>query len=156
MKIRTLIPALAVLALAGCGSAPVSTTAALTGNCTMPPAPLPWDASTSSGPTLPLEYTMTLTNTSAVDGNVSQIVTAFSDASGSEMTSDQQGASGVILPGQSLTWSFPLPDQLISAPVQVGTVSQRQADAPGSQMYAGDELDSESILAATCQLAEWG
>jgi hypothetical protein len=128
-------------------------TATVTGTCTLPPAPPPFDANTTGPPSL--TYTVTLTDTSAADANVAQITSTFSGADGSELTSDQEDASGTILPGQSLSWTFPLPSQLVSAPVQAGTVSAAQANAPGSQMYAGDELESESILAASCQFAEW-
>jgi hypothetical protein len=84
---------------------------------------------------------------------VSQISVIFTDASGAEDGSDQQDATGVIAPGQSLTWTFPIPAQLTTSG-QIGTVTADQATASGWE--AGDELDQVQITPTGCQFETWG
>jgi hypothetical protein len=104
---------------------------------------------------VPPSYTVTLTNTSSVPADVNEIVTIFNTAAETEMASDQESAGGVIAPGQSLSWSFPVPSDLLAAPIQDGTVTASIDDGTVMQ-NAGDPLEVVDVLAQSCQFEQWG
>ena len=157
---------LLLLALSSCGSslasltgnttsdpAPaVTDTPSATGTCSLQAASQPYDPNTNqyTAPT----YTVTLTNTSTVPDDISQIAIVFYDTVGSEDGSDQQMTSGIIARGQSLSWSFTIPDSLIGSPVQTGTVTS--ANDGGAYWNDGDSLDVSPVIPATCQFVQWG
>jgi hypothetical protein len=83
-----------------------------------------------------LAYQLTLTNTSASTADVAGFGVVFYDAAGAEAGSDQQDATGFIVPGQSLTWT---------------ELADRAVDGWGD----GGQDGSIPADAATCQLITW-
>ncbi len=155
----TVVILLAVLFLGGCGATAASSASstqagrpAMSGTCSLQHRTQPYDPHTSEY-TAPA-YTVTLTNTSSVPGNVSDIATVFYGSNGSEETSDQESASGIIAPGQSLSWTFTVPDGLIGPPVQIGHVTT--ASDGGAYWNDGDPLDVSLVDAQSCQIEKWG
>jgi len=152
----TVIILLTALFLGGCGITRASSTRtenpAVSGTCSLQHRTQPYDPHTSEY-TAPA-YTVILTNTSSVSNNISDIATVFYSSNGSEETSDQESASGVIAPGQSLSWTFVVPGSLISPPVQIGHVTA--ASDGGAYWNDGDPLDVSLVDAQSCQVAEWG
>jgi hypothetical protein len=152
----------ALASLTGCASTPrsvrlsgsvttVRQSPAVTGACSVQSQSAPFDPDTDQY-TAPI-YTVTLTDTSSTDDDVTSIATTFDTAAGTEMASDQQEVSGIIAPGQSLSWSFSVPDSLISSPVRVSSLTA-QNDG-GASWNDGDTLDQVSVTAQSCQFAQW-
>jgi hypothetical protein len=100
----------------GLAAKPVSTTAALSGQCTIG---YEWDTGDSAtgafiagilpsgtGSSDPvIAYQVTLTSTSEATADVSGFAVAFYDSAGAEAGSDQETATGLITAGQSLSWT---------------------------------------------------
>lgn len=172
MRLRHILTSagLATIALTGCSShsnptmtrpyiasvtalatpAPAATPSAM-GTCTLQQASQPFDPNTSqyTSPT----YTVTVTNSSTVPDDISQISTVFY-SEGTEAGSDQQDANGVIAPGQSLSWTFDIPANLIGTPEQIGTVTS--VNDGGAYWNNGDPLEIVNTLATSCQFEQWG
>ena len=136
--------------------APVDTSAALDGNCVMGyESPTigsdgfvqsdyrGFQAGPPTGSTIDgdywapaMAYQLTLTNNSGVTADVAQFAVVFYDATGTEVGSDQQDATGFITPGQSLTWT---------------ELSDSAVDGTGD----GGSDPNIPVAAATCQLVQW-
>ena len=150
MKLKLLVAGVScALAAAGCGTAglsrppptasavppaapsvPAPATTVLQSNCTVEAS------SITNKPT----YTFTLTNVTSQLVNVSQATVVFNDASGTEQSSDSPFATGTITPGQSLSWTEPLPDQFWTA----------------AENTQNGELDYTVVpIGLTCTVVQW-
>lgn len=75
----------------------------------------------------PPKYQVTLTNNTGGPVTLIDITTAFL-LNGVQQTSDQQDATGTILEGQSLTWTYTLPSNL-------DTIESAGTDSGGNPLY---------------------
>jgi hypothetical protein len=133
-------------------SAALSAVPTVTGTCTIDPPPSLSDPY-ADGWSAPA-YTVTLTDTSAVDVDVSQIASIFYGQDGREAGSDQQEAGGIISPGESLSWVFDVPSPVLGPTVSAGTVTAENDG--GAYWNDGDDINQVTVMAATCQFAQWG
>jgi hypothetical protein len=96
----------------------------------------------AGGPPDPiLAYQLTLTNDSGATADVTGFAVVFYDSTGAEAGSDQESASGFIVPGQSLAWTV----------IEDHTIHGYGDDSNQEWMQTGGIPPG----AATCQLVRW-
>jgi hypothetical protein len=100
-------------------------------------------------------YQVTLTNTGTTTADVAGVSVIFYSG-GTGTGSDQSQATGLVAPGQSLTWTE-TPDGWGYATYETVSAGTNESGLQGSSFSAPFTLGTEGAVdsSATCQLAGW-